>query len=77
MATWFAEGFARRAAGEGAGDLEDAGAAARIETAAGRRLIALLAVVREAATLFSAVPHLPLSDISHGVRQSYPHYLPR
>src|SRR5271170_2384406 len=36
-----------------------------------RRLIALLAVVPEAATLFSAVPHLPLSDVSHRVRQPY------
>src|SRR5580698_11352437 len=38
---------------------------------AGRRMIALLAVVPEAATLFSAVPHLPLSDVPHRLRQSY------
>src|ERR1700677_3817809 len=37
----------------------------------GRRVIALLAVVREAAALFSAVPHLPLFDVPHGIRQSY------
>src|ERR1700732_5041348 len=34
-------------------------------------LIALLAVVSETATLFSAVPHLPLSDVPHCICQSY------
>src|ERR1700677_321514 len=37
----------------------------------GRRLIALLAVVREAAALFSAIPHLPLFDLPHCVCQPY------
>src|ERR1700722_12548257 len=36
-----------------------------------RRLIALLAVVRKAVSLFPAIPHFPLSDLSDRVRQSY------
>src|ERR1700688_5193712 len=67
------ESFTRRETGEGARDLE--GSARRqqfiIVIIAARRLIALLAVVRKAATLFSAVPHLPLPDLPDCLCQPY------
>ena len=43
----------------------------RIEIIAGRRLIVLLAVVRQAATLFPAVSNFSLSHVPYGFRQSY------
>src|ERR1700680_3830574 len=64
------EGITRREVGEGNRNLEDSSRRQELAVA-GRRLIALLAVVREAATLFSAIPHLSLSDVPYGVRQSY------